>query len=149
MENSVVHTECTPIDLTHTVLSFSEAPLHVVTGKRLPNTHVTSAHGRTPKRYRCHGSFSCHRTDHEGSRRTNDSLVLSQHPSTIEAICLSAPLTRARTAMIAPLKVVARTIASLFMHLVIASFSKTFVPRSLGFSFVPQRTTTKCPSRRA
>ena len=68
----------------------------------------------------------------------------TKHPSTFEAICLSAPLTCARTATIAPLKVVAVAIASLFMHLVIASFSKTCVPRSLEFSFVPQRTTAKC-----
>ena len=40
-------------------------------------------------------------------------------------------------------------IAGLLMQFAITSLSKTFVPRSLGFSFVPQRTTLNCPSRNA
>ena len=54
--------------------------MHLDAGTRLPNPHVASAHVRTPKQYRCYGSSSC-RTDHERSRRTHDSLVLSHTAS--------------------------------------------------------------------
>ena len=90
-KNSAVHTEYTKIDLTHTVSSFSEAPLHLDDGMCLPNPHVTSAHGRTLTQYRCHGGSSCHRTDHERGRSTNDSLVLvphSIHQQSKPSVCL-------------------------------------------------------------
>ena len=72
---------------------------------------------------------------------------LELHPRTITSSL--ALVTRARAATIAPRKVLAGTIASLLIQLAIASLSRTFVPRSLGFSFVPQRTTLNCSSRNA
>ena len=72
---------------------------------------------------------------------------VEQHPSVITL--LFELVNRVSAATIAPRKVFAGIIASLLIQLVIASLSKTFVPRSLGFSFVPQRTTLNCPSRNA
>ena len=151
MENSVVHTECTPIDVTHTVLSFFEAPLHLDAGTRLPNPHVTSAHGRTPKQHRCFGSSSCHHTDHEGTSRTQDSLVLSHTASINNRSRLSVCLHRS------PVPELQRSLLSKWSQGRLPACSCTLSlppsPRPLypGHldSLSPQRTTTKCPSRGA
>ena len=72
---------------------------------------------------------------------------VKRHPPVITV--LLALVTRVSAATIAPHKVLAVIIASLLILLAIACLSKTFVPRSLGFSFVPHRTTLNCPSRNA
>ena len=71
---------------------------------------------------------------------------LEQHSSTITSSL--ALVTRVSAATIAPRKVFAVSQACSY-SLPSPLFSRTFVPRSLGFSFVPRHTTLNCPSRNA
>ena len=142
----------------HTVRRlFSGTQLRLSAGPRLPIPTTVLAHGRTPNQQRNHDSSSCPDTRRECANVETEAAVFTsdvvlatrveQHPSVIAL--LLALVTRVSAATIAPRKVFAGIIASLLIQLAITSLSKTFVPRSLGFSFVPQRTTLNCPSRNA
>ena len=133
---------------------FSGTRLRLSAGPRLPIPTTVLAHGRTTNQHHNHDSFSCPNTRHE----RGDRISRVHHSSCCVAhSCRTAPIHNhfvARTGHSCQgrnerTSVLVGTIASLLIQLAIASLSRTFVPRSLGFSFVPQRITLNCPSRNA